>query len=606
MATTITRDGEPEPPIETAASSTPVATATRRREGRLARDLRRAAVDPATDGDEHGLAAGLAADVVDRVASFSSPILVIRWGTTALSLLLAAPQVIDRDAGVLAWCAVLVAYAVFRSLFPIRFTGGIASVLRVLAEVALHVGAVAATGAWDSPFVFSLLTAVIVAGFAQGFAFALRISAASALAVSIPDLVPADAGTEQLLHAAQWSAILLLVALVAGYGRRISGEADRQHTIALDRLGRLADANSLLYNLHRVAQTLPASLDMNEVLDTTVSRLRGLLDVDVIAIYLFDDTDAKWEVARQDGVRLPPRLGPTELPTGLRRAMAESAIVSLPHLGADDGEGVGERSRSGLYAVLPSRGTILGLLAVEHHEPRHFSRRDIEVLNGFAEPVALALDNARWFGRLRTVGADEERTRIARELHDRIGQSLAYLAFELDRLVGKESKGEVIHEPLTQLREDLRGVIGEVRETLYDLRADVSEQVSIADVIEQFVERVAERSELTPTVYCDRTHRLPILQEREMWRIAQEAVVNVERHSEATECRVIWRCDGERAALEVSDNGRGFEPGRAGRLDSYGMMGMRERASSIGAALEVHSAPGRGTRILCYLTTVQE
>lgn len=86
-----------------------------------------------------------------------------------------------------------------------------------------------------------------------------------------------------------------------------------------------------------------------------------------------------------------------------------------------------------------------------------------------------------------------------------------------------------------------------------------------------------------------------------MWRIAQEALTNVERHSQASQARVLWRCNGESAALEVTDNGEGFPIGRAGRLDSYGILGMRERASSIGATLEVTSQPGKGTRVRCSL-----
>jgi signal transduction histidine kinase len=86
-----------------------------------------------------------------------------------------------------------------------------------------------------------------------------------------------------------------------------------------------------------------------------------------------------------------------------------------------------------------------------------------------------------------------------------------------------------------------------------------------------------------------------------MWRITQEAITNVERHARATRVRVTWRCDGQRAAIRVTDNGIGFEAGRAGRLDSYGMLGMRERASSVGATLDVHSVPGQGTSITCVI-----
>jgi signal transduction histidine kinase len=64
---------------------------------------------------------------------------------------------------------------------------------------------------------------------------------------------------------------------------------------------------------------------------------------------------------------------------------------------------------------------------------------------------------------------------------------------------------------------------------------------------------------------------------------------------------VTWQCDGETAVLEVADDGKGFPIGRAGRLDSYGIIGMRERAASIGATLEVDSTPGVGTRVRCLL-----
>ena len=86
-----------------------------------------------------------------------------------------------------------------------------------------------------------------------------------------------------------------------------------------------------------------------------------------------------------------------------------------------------------------------------------------------------------------------------------------------------------------------------------------------------------------------------------MWRITQEAITNIERHAKATRVRITWRCDGDRAAVRITDNGVGFEIGRAGRLDSYGMLGMRERASSVGATLDIHSVPGQGTSITCVL-----
>jgi signal transduction histidine kinase len=546
------------------------------------------------------VAAGLADDV-DRLTAFGPAILALRWGTTVLSVALAAPSFVDGDWRSVAWCGVIVAYTLYRTAHPLRYTGDTRSLIRVMGELALPLAAVISTGYWDSPFVFSVLTGVTVAGFARGFGFGLRVAGAAAAAVSIPALAELDYQTEAIRECAQWAAVLLLVALVAGYGRRISGAADRQHSVALERLGRLADANTLLFSLHRVAQTLPASFDLEEVLDTTVNRLRDLFDADALALLLLDDTDSRWRVMRRHGIRLPDVIDHEDLPPVLREVVGRGEVDGEPNLLVGAGPGLAPSMGSGLYAPLRARGATIGLVSIEHTARHRYTQRDVELLGGFVEPAALALDNARWFARLRTVGADEERTRIARDLHDRIGQSLAYLAFELDRIVSSDERGEAIGPSLDQLRNDVRGVIGGVRDTLYDLRTDVSDTQALAAVLGTFASRVAERSGLTIEVHCDKDRRLPLLQEREMWRIAQEALVNVERHAEASQARIVWRCNGQSAALEILDNGQGFPEGTAGRFDSYGILGMRERASSIGATVEVASAPGRGTRVRCLL-----
>jgi len=536
-------------------------------------------------------------DPLDRLAPFRPAIVAVRWGTVAIALILAAADIDNGRYASGVWAVVIVVYAAVRTLRPIRVTAADWSgVAAIFAEAALHVAAVVSTGYWDSPFVFTLTTAIIVAGLSRGFPLALAVVAFAAASIGVPNYLRPD---HELRLTAQWAVEFLLVALVTGYARRISGEADRQQSLAFDRLGRLADANALLFSLHRVAQTLPASLDLDEVLDSTMGRLRDLFDFAVAALLLYDETDKMWVAARREGTRLAARLGYEDLPPALATAITEQRTVSELNLLSTGGPGLAPRMYSGIYAPLRARGSVIGLIAIEHPEPGHFGERDVELLNGFADPAALAIDNARWFARLRTVGAEEERTRIARDLHDRIGQSLAYLAFELDRIVKRAGRNEAIEPSLEQLRTDIRDVIRDVRATLYDLRTDVSEHQSMVTVLDLYVQRIRERSGLTIRLQAQETGRLPLLQERELFRIAQEALANVERHARATEVTITWRCDGNTAVLEVADNGTGFPIGRAGRLDSYGIIGMRERASSIGATLDIDSTPGIGTRVLC-------
>ena len=515
-----------------------------------------------------------------------------------MSVALASPAFADRDLWVVAWCVAIVAYNVFRIVRPVRYVDDTASLVRLLTEVAFHTLAVAATGYWESPFIFALITAVMVAGFARGFAFALRVSISACLAIAIPFLLQDGTGVEDLRTTSQWIVELILVALIAGYARRVTGEADRAHSLALDRLGRLADANTLLYSLHRVAQSLPASLDMEDVLDTTMGRLRDLFAFDAAVVFLLDETDESWVVTRWDGPRPAPSYKTTELPRPLLESLAMRRPVMVNEL-LKQGGGVSGEMVSGLYAALPAREATVGLIALEHRKESHFEHRDLELLHGFVEPAALAIDNARWFARLRTVGADEERTRIARDLHDRIGQSLAYLAFELDRIVKADTQGKPVTTELERLRNDVRGVIGEVRDTLYDLRTDVTDSKDMPATLQEFLDRVRSRSSLETRLDLHVSGRLPLLQERELWRIAQEAVTNVERHAKASKVVVTWHTDGGRALLLVADDGVGFPTTRAGRLDSYGIVGMRERAASIGATLDISGAPGKGTVVRC-------
>jgi signal transduction histidine kinase len=334
----------------------------------------------------------------------------------------------------------------------------------------------------------------------------------------------------------------------------------------------------------------------------TVGQVRSLLRPDATAIFLWDASLSQWSVAVAEGVRLPAVMDEPSLPVPIRLA----ASAALHDRGARfvdlraDGPGLTPAARAGIYAPLFARRSLIGVIAVEAQSPDVFSAGDVQLMTGIAEQAALAIDNATWFGRLRTVGAEEERTRIARDLHDRVAQALAYLAFELDRIVDLSAKRPVNAE-LDSLRHDVRRVVTEVRDTLYDLRTDVSDSQGLGETMADFLDRVRARSHLTVTFEQRASRRLAVPLERELWRIGQEAITNVERHARASTLTVRWLVTSSEALLEVVDNGRGFPLGTAGRMDSYGLLGMRERAGAVGATLDVDTVPGRGTAIRCRM-----
>ncbi len=519
----------------------------------------------------------------------------MRWGALAVAAALSAALGLGGPA-LLAGSGLAVV-ALLRTAVPARLRPGrVLDVLLVVLEVATAIAAVTVTKGWVSPYLFSLAATGVVVGYGFGLTKAAVAALVVGLTVSVLSAATSSpAASEDAVLG--WSQVLL-VYLVAGYARRIFIVESQRTSLALTRVSRLTEANDLLFELYRVAQSLPVSLELGDTVSLIVGRVRELLQPDVVVVLLPDDGSPTWSAAVAEGARVRGPVPLDQLPRPLRIAAAQIDA----HLEAEltVGAGLGLASRSGLYASLRARGQLVGLLGVEKRDAFSLSPRDAQLLEGVGEQAALAIDNARLFRRLRTVGADQERTRIARDLHDRVGQSLAYLAFELDRLVGKADASPIKPE-LEGLRDDVRQAVSEVRETLYDLRTEVSEQVGLPVVLEDFVQRVQTRSGLAVQLRVDGSERLPLTHERELLRIAQEAMTNVERHADASSVIISLRLGVGEALLEVTDDGCGFAKGSAGRLDSYGLVGMRERADAIGAALEIDTAPGRGTTIRCHL-----
>ena len=529
---------------------------------------------------------------------FRPPITAIRWGAVAVGMGLAGANLSGLEPRFFLAGLVLVAYAGWRTIHPLSLDRD-APRGAISVEAAVHIAVVAATGYWASPFVLSLVTAVLVVGFARSFAAALRASLLSAIAVAVPYHLTSSASFTGATLSAQWTTTLVLVAVVAGYARRFSIEVAERHERDIDRLDRLAQANALLHSLHDVAQALPSSLDLDEAMDSVMASLRAFYDLTSVAMLLPDEIGTAWTVGRQQGSRLPVHLEIESLPAEARRTIdlpARSRRVDL-----DGGSGLAERSRSGLYAPLYARGEMVAIVAVEHEEPDRFSARDVEVLDGFLEGAALAIDNARRFGRLRRSSADEERSRIAGELHDRVGQSLACMAFEIDLLVRHRGDDE-LRPGLEGLRGDLRSVITEIRDTLSDLRADVTEDRGLVETTQAFLDRVSQRSGRKAVFHHGSSQRLPILHERAMWRILYETVNHALRRGDCT-VEVWWASDGNDADLEVTTDVDGFDLGGEAPPDQTWVEQLRGQAASIGAMVELETPADGIHRFRCSLRT---
>lgn len=520
------------------------------------------------------------------------PITSLRWGAVAVGLVLAVTRG-GLDAPIVLGAAILVGYAAWRTRRPLwcaPTTDG-----PIAAEALVHAAVVVVTGAWDSPFAMSLLTAVVAIGFARGYAAALVVALASSAVVTVPHLGTPSGLGPALGVSAQWTVELLLVAVIAAYGRRLSVEAAERHGRDVDRLERLTQANTLLHSLHDVAKALPASLDLEEALDSVVARLRSFFELTTLALFLPDERDGAWTVVRQQGVRLPSRLPSEALPGWVATSLDPPLRARRVDV-TSSGGGLASASRSGLYAALCARGEVVAVVAVEHEEPRRFSARDAEVLDGFAEGAALAIDNARRFSGLRRAGADEERRRIAGELHDRVGQSLACMAFEIDLLVRHRGDDE-LRSGLEGLGRDLRAVIADIRDTLSDLRTDVSEARGFEETVEALLARVNERRGTKAVFHYGSCRRLPLDHERVLWRVVAESVDQAVRQG-ACSIELWWACDGANAQLEIVV---GVAQPDGDWCDAGWARTLADQVAGIGALLEVDVVAEEVIRLRCSL-----
>lgn len=206
----------------------------------------------------------------------------------------------------------------------------------------------------------------------------------------------------------------------------------------------------------------------------------------------------------------------------------------------------------------------------------------------------------------RVIDAQEaERARVARDLHDDIGQALTSVLLGLRLVEGSASAGgdaDAVRSRIEEVRDLVADALGAVRRLAFDLRPTVLDDLGLVAALERLVAETSARGGLSTGLDLDgfeEGHRLAPELETVIYRIVQEALTNVSRHAGAANVTVTVRAEGHAVAGEIVDDGLGFDPAPLGA--SLGLAGMRERASLAGGRLDVVSAPGSGTRVVFEL-----
>lgn len=537
-------------------------------------------------------------DVPLSVRSAVAPAInALRWGALGYGLVFAAPDAFRGSWAAVAATGVCLFITTFRTMMPVQLADhDWRRALAPLLDVAVMGLVVGNDGGVESSYFFCVLAAIMVVAFGWG---AVRGLIATVLAIAA---MVAGAATGTTGVGEQWNdqrdlaALMVVVIAVAGAAfvrSRLIDAEQRRSNLTIE-VNRLNDTNDLLILLNQAARTLPNSLTLREALARTRQQLIDDFEVRTILLLTWDDVAEDWIPKLADGCTAHTSYTNDDLPPALRAALyAEGPVVVDGAAG--NVPAVGEARGSGVYLRLVARDRTIGLLGLEHPASGHFDDRAMVLLSGLADVLGLSIDNARWFGRLRSLGAEEERIRIARDLHDRLGQWLTYIAFEIERITAAEDQP---NPELQRLETDVRAAIDELRETLRSLRTGVDQQRPLAVLGTEIVERFSERASVPATfVVVHPDERLPIPIENELLRIMQEALTNIDRHARAHRVEVVWAVHAGNFELTIRDDGSGFQPGSGVRDSAYGLVGMRERADVIGARLAIDSAPGHGTTI---------
>lgn len=263
-----------------------------------------------------------------------------------------------------------------------------------------------------------------------------------------------------------------------------------------------------------------------------------------------------------------------------------------------------------------SKGQLVGCLNLGFAAPAGFGDQEIWVARDVANSLAVALEDARLLRssqekseRLRAMAArlseveENERRQLARELHDRVGQSLTALSINLNMMRNQlEGEAEMaLRQRLSEAIESVERISAQTHDVMAELRPPVLDDYGLVPALHWYADEFADRAGRQIQVRGDELRpRLPLHVEVALFRIAQEAITNAVKHSGAERITItVEEADGA-IELQVADDGRGFDPSELPMSEQKGHWGlaiMRERAAMVGGRLDVRSAPDEGTRV---------
>ena len=270
-------------------------------------------------------------------------------------------------------------------------------------------------------------------------------------------------------------------------------------------------------------------------------------------------------------------------------------------IGAEFREYLMNRGRKKFLAIpMFVLGEVRGFIGIQHDERGAYRPEEIELAQALAHHVMLATHGAELGEQRRHAVVLEERTRMARDIHDTLAQGFTGVIIQLDTSVEalRDEEPEDAAKHIRRARELARESLTEARRSVHALRPQALEKATFADALRAIITNTTAGTSLHSDFQLKgEPHQLQPAVEENLLHIGQEALSNTLKHARATRFQAQLSFDSDAVRLELRDNGKGFIVGYANG-GGIGLIGMRERAEQIGATLAVTSKPGTGTKII--------
>ena len=363
-----------------------------------------------------------------------------------------------------------------------------------------------------------------------------------------------------------------------------------------------------LESLIEVGNALATETDLGRLLDLIARRLRELLDARLVAVMLpAGAAELRFAAVAGDGGeeflgRTMPRSSSKSGRVFDRgRSERSDSVLDDPEVDRDVVRAFG--ARTGLWVPLVTRSETIGLIAVHDKlgADARFTDNDLRVAETFASRAAVAVDLSQRIARdalRRIVDAQElERRRLARELHDETDQALSSILLGLKTLDEKVGSDDA-RAAVADVRALVVATLHDVRRLAIELRPKVLDDFGLVPALERLTETFGGQTGIGVRFESGLANeRLPAEAETALYRIVQESLTNIVKHSHARNISIVLVRKPGAVAAVIEDDGHGFDPS-AVREGGFGLVGMRERVGLLDGRLQIESIEGSGTTLV--------